>query len=115
MSLRQSGSLASTLAFTAGLAAALLAAPLSAQSQLPARTDSAGRAFRVAPLVVTATRSPLALTRVPQAVEVIDSAMLADRPNTSPIQLMGDLPGVDLTGVGPNQVRPVIRGERGQR
>ncbi|HVX87422.1 MAG TPA: TonB-dependent receptor, partial [Gemmatimonadales bacterium] len=47
--------------------------------------------------------------------EVIDSAMLADRPNTSPIQLMGDLPGVDLTGVGPNQVRPVIRGERGQR
>ena len=107
MSLRQSGSLA--------FAALLVAAPLTAQSPRPARTDSAGRPFNVAPLVVTATRSPLTLTRVPQAVEVIDSAMLSARPNASPIQLLGDLPGVDLTGVGPNQQRPVIRGERGQR
>ncbi|HEX7919216.1 MAG TPA: TonB-dependent receptor, partial [Gemmatimonadales bacterium] len=115
MSLRQSGSVATSLALSASLTVALIATPLSAQSQLPARTDSAGRAFRVAPLITTATRSPLSLTRVPQAVDVIDSSMLNDRPNTSPIQLLGDMPGVDLTGVGANQVRPVIRGERGQR
>lgn len=93
----------------------LIGAPLTAQTQRPARTDSTGKPFTVAPLIVTATHSPLSLARVPQAVTLIDSASLRERPNSSPIQLMGDLPGLDLTGVGPNQERPVIRGVRGQR
>jgi len=97
------------------LALTLVGAPLTAQTQSPARTDSLGKPFTVAPLIVTATRSPVSLARVPQAVTLIDSAALRERPNSSPIQLMGDLPGLDLTGVGPNQERPVIRGERGQR
>lgn len=97
------------------LGAALLGAPLAAQNQPIVRTDSAGRPFTVQPLIVTATRSPLTLARVPQAVNLIDSTDLRARPNTSPIQMLGDLPGVDFTGVGPNQERPVIRGERGQR
>ncbi len=93
----------------------LIGAPLTAQNQRPARTDSTGKPFTVTPLIVTATRSPVTLARVPQAVTLIDSASLRERPNSSPIQLMGDLPGLDLTGVGPNQERPVIRGQRGQR
>ena len=97
------------------LTLALFGAPLAAQTQRPARTDSTGKPYTVAPLIVTATRSPVTLARVPQAVTLIDSASLRERPNASPIQLMGDLPGLDFTGVGPNQERPVIRGERGQR
>src|SRR5437868_12968832 len=97
------------------LALTLLATPLIAQGQSPAHPDSTGRPFTVAPLIVTATRSPMALARVPQAVNLIDSAALRERPNGSPIEMMADLPGLDITGVGPNQERPVIRGERGQR
>lgn len=91
----------------------LFASPLAAQT--PVRTDSTGKAFRVAPIVVTATREPLALPRVPAAVDLIDSAALRERPVSSPVELFAGLAGLDLTGVGPNQVRPVIRGERGQR
>jgi iron complex outermembrane receptor protein len=97
------------------LALTLFAAPLVAQGQFPARTDSTGKPFTVAPLIVTATRSPVTLARVPQAVNLIEGAALRERPNSSPIELMGELPGLDLTGVGPNQERPVIRGEGGQR
>ena len=94
-------------------ALALFPAALVAQGRV--HTDSTGRPIQVAPIVVTATRSPLLLDRVPQAVTLIDSTMLRSRPNASPVRFLADLPGVDLTGVGPNQERPVIRGQVGQR
>ena len=104
----------STLRRTLILSAfALLPAGLAAQA--PVHTDSTGRPILLAPIVVTATRSPLQLDRVPQPVDLIDSVMLRSRPNSSPVRFLADLPGVDLTGVGPNQERPVIRGEVGQR
>ena len=94
---------------------ALALLPVAVSAQAPVHTDSAGRPIEVAPLVVTATRTPLRLERVPQAVNLIDSVTLRSQVNASPIRFLGDLPGVDLTGVGPNQERPVIRGEVGQR
>lgn len=69
----------------------------------------------LAPLVVTATRGLRALLDVPGAATVITGAELNRRPHESVVDFFADLPGLDLTGVGPNQGRPVIRGFSGQR
>lgn len=89
---------------------------LLAQSTTPTPPDTLGvPAQPLAPLVVTATRAPLALLDVPVPATVITRADLNRRPHGSVIELFADLPGLDLTGVGPNQARPVIRGFSGQR
>lgn len=92
----------------------LIGGALAAQVPAPTPVDTTHR-YQLPEIVVTATRSPLTLDRVPQAVNLIDATMLHAAPNASPIRLFGDLPGLDLTGVGPSQARPVIRGEVGQR
>ncbi len=103
---------------------ALVALPiLTLQAQSPSAprdtvsaTDSLSRpAQALAPMVVTATRGPRKVLDVPGAVSVITSADLNRRPTSSVISFLADLPGLDLTGVGPNQGRPVIRGFSGQR
>jgi outer membrane receptor protein involved in Fe transport len=66
-------------------------------------------------MVVSATRSPRRLLDVASAASVLSSRDLNRRPHGSVISLLTELPGVDLTGVGPNQLRPVIRGFGGQR
>ncbi len=69
----------------------------------------------LAPMVVTATRGPRRVLDVPGAVSVITSADMNRRPVNSVVSFLADLPGLDLTGAGPNQGRPVIRGFSGQR
>lgn len=89
---------------------------LTAQARDSLATDSTvAPAQSLAPLVVTATRTPRALLDVPGAANVISRADLNRRPFGSVASLFADLPGLDVTGVGPNQARPVIRGFSGQR
>ncbi|MEO7083252.1 MAG: TonB-dependent receptor, partial [Gemmatimonadaceae bacterium] len=76
-------------------------------------TSSAHRALP--PIVVTATRTPKTEFNAPAPVNYISSKMISERMPNSVADLFRDLPGVDVAGVGTNQVRPSIRGQGGQR
>jgi outer membrane receptor protein involved in Fe transport len=103
------------------LSALLLCAPFASA---PAQSGTGGAApadtatrnpTPLAAITVTATRTSTETFSVPQAVSVIDSASARERLAGSPIELFRQLPGLDVTGVGTNQARPQIRGQRGQR
>ena len=103
------------------LSAALLlcgttALEASAVQQDPTRRGaSRDTVFEADAIVVTATRTPRTVFLTPAPVSVVDAAAIRRaRPNTVTDLLRG-LPGVDVTGVGVQQPRPVIRGQRGQR
>lgn len=66
-------------------------------------------------VVVTATRTERSTFDVPQPVTVIDSRALRRKLSNGVADLFRDYPGLDASGVGPNQRRPEIRGLRGQR
>jgi outer membrane receptor protein involved in Fe transport len=66
-------------------------------------------------MTVTATRDLREVFQTPVPVSVVDSTQLAQRGHDNISDFFLDLPGLDLNGVGPNQVRPVIRGQLGQR
>lgn len=91
------------------------AAPLATKftmMQDTARTDSV---FPLAAITVTATRSPRAVFRTPAPVAVVGrQAIRSQLPNTV-TDLFRTIPGMDVTGVGVQQPRPMIRGQRGQR
>lgn len=77
------------------------------------RTDTT--VYRFDTIIVTATRSPKPVFTTPAPVSVIDSvALQRARPNTV-ADLFRSQPGLDVTGVGVQQPRPIIRGQRGQR
>lgn len=71
--------------------------------------------FRVDPLVVTATRGPREASKIPQPVSVVQRRDLIQQAPNTVTDLFRSLPGLDVTGVGVNQARPEIRGQRGQR
>ena len=100
------------------LFALLLAAPESVFSQETpdAEPDSAAaEPVIMQPIAVTATRNPKELFVIAAPVSVLDTlALRTISPNTASDILKG-LPGVDVNGVGTNQTRPSIRGQRGQR
>jgi len=81
-----------------------------------ARTTDSSAAGRALPaVVITATRNPTSTFEVPAAVNYLGSeAVRGAMPNTA-ADLFRDLAGLDVSGVGTNQVRPSIRGQRGQR
>ncbi len=99
---------------------ALIAAPLSAQQPpAAAQQDTTARNLenpvRLTPVAVTATRSEKDVFLTPTPVGVMDAQDLLElQPNTA-ADVFTRLPGLDVTGVGANQVRPSIRGQRGQR
>ena len=95
------------------VALALLgAAPLGAQQQV---ADTTRPPTLLPGVVTTATRTPKLLSEIAAPVIAVDSTKLRTAmPNTA-ADLLRELPGVDVTGVGTNQARPVIRGQRGQR
>lgn len=94
-----------------------VAAPLAAQ----ARSDGARPAsldtlvFRVDPIVVTATRGAREASTIPQPVAVVQQRDLIQQLPNTVTDLFRALPGVDVVGVGVNQGRPQIRGQRGTR
>ncbi len=100
------------------LLALLLAVPESVFSQETpeAETDSAAaEPVIMQPIAVTATRDPKELFVIAAPISVLDTVALRTiSPNTASDILKG-LPGVDVNGVGTNQTRPTIRGQRGQR
>jgi len=66
-------------------------------------------------VTITATRTAKDVFDAPSAVSVIDSAALHNKlPNTA-VDVFRELPGLDVTGVGTNQSRPMVRGLGGQR
>ncbi len=80
------------------------------------RTDSIPRdTVRLTPIVVTATRRAVDVFNVPVPVSVLDRATIRERVPNSVSDLFRGLPGLDVSGIGANQVRPVIRGQRGAR
>jgi hemoglobin/transferrin/lactoferrin receptor protein len=91
----------------------LLASPLAAQ----ARPDTAGARDTVylTPIAVTATRSPKDVFLTPVPVSVLDRADIRARAPNSVGDLFRGQAGLDVSGVGLSQVRPIIRGQRGQR
>lgn len=95
--------------------------PIAAQVS-PARrdttrsaTDSARKVAKLAPLAVTATRNVEQVFRTANPVLAIDSTVVRQESPNGIGDLFRNLPGVDVTGVGPNQTRLMIRGQRGQR
>ncbi|MDH3254749.1 MAG: TonB-dependent receptor plug domain-containing protein, partial [Acidobacteriota bacterium] len=64
---------------------------------------------------VTATGSSVDAFEVSTPVTVLGIEEIEERMPDNPADLLRDEPGVDVNGVGPNQARPVIRGQRGLR
>jgi outer membrane receptor protein involved in Fe transport len=80
-----------------------------------AQAPDSGRALRIDPMTITATWVERNQFATSAAIGVIDSSQLRKQAANNPVDLFRSLPGVDVTGVGANQIRPVIRGQRGQR
>ncbi len=79
------------------------------------RADSARKAHRLAPLTVSANRTEQQVFRTATPVLVLDSSTVRRETPDGVADLFRNLPGVDVTGVGPNQTRLIVRGQRGQR
>jgi hemoglobin/transferrin/lactoferrin receptor protein len=90
----------------------VLPAFAAAQTQDP---DKDTIVYRVDPIIVTATRGPREASRTPRPVSVIQRRDLVQQMPNTVSDLFRTLPGLDVAGVGVNQGRPQIRGQRGQR
>jgi hemoglobin/transferrin/lactoferrin receptor protein len=66
-------------------------------------------------VTVTATRTKRDTFETPKPVSVVTRQKIEETAPNNVTELLTDLPGVDVNGVGANQSRPVIRGLRGQR
>lgn len=103
------------------LCAAFVALPAASQTSSNAspRTDSIQRVdtavYAIDPLVVTATRAPRLVSETPRPVAVLGRVEVREQAPNTVSDLFRRLPGLDVTGVGVNQARPAIRGQRGQR
>ena len=64
---------------------------------------------------VTATRTERDTFEIPKPVSVISDMRILEAAPNNITDLLYEMPGVDVNGVGANQSRPVIRGLRGQR
>lgn len=64
---------------------------------------------------VTATGSKRNVFDIATPVTVIREEKIAQKKAENAAELLREQPGVDVNGVGPNQTRPVIRGQRGLR
>jgi outer membrane receptor protein involved in Fe transport len=97
-------------------ASALLAAQAPQQrDSSKAVPDSAKKVAKLAPIAVTATRAERQVFRTPTPLLVTDAQTVREESPNGVQDLFRNLPGVDVVGVGPNQGRLQIRGQRGQR
>lgn len=98
------------------LLAVLLVAPLAAAAQQAAADTTHPRdTVTLTPVAVTATRSPKDVFVTPAPVAVFDRGDIRARAPNTVADLFRGQTGLDVSGVGLSQVRPVIRGQRGQR
>ncbi|HXV86029.1 MAG TPA: TonB-dependent receptor [Gemmatimonadales bacterium] len=77
--------------------------------------DRPRRVYQLSEVIVTATRTEKPVFATPSAASVVDHTLIKELAPNSATDVLRALPGVDVTGVGPNQARPAIRGQRGQR
>jgi hemoglobin/transferrin/lactoferrin receptor protein len=96
-------------------AAAALAPVLSIAQQSPAGQAGDSARTKLKAVTITATRQKTDVHDVPTPVSVVDDATIRGQTPNNATDLLRSLPGVDVIGVGPNQSRPSIRGQRGQR
>lgn len=100
---------------------ACLTFPLPGVAQTPPNTrgDSVATGdtavYAIDPLLVTATRGVRAVSETPRPVAVLGRVEVREQAPNTVSDLFRRLPGLDVTGVGVNQARPSIRGQRGQR
>ena len=73
------------------------------------------KVYRLAPMTVTVTRTAKNVFATAKPVFVLDRDVIRERNPNTVSDLFRELPGLDVTGVGANQTRPSIRGQRGQR
>lgn len=66
-------------------------------------------------ITVTATRTEKTVFDVPKPISVVSQKKIAELALNNISEILPELPGTDMVGVGANQSRPVIRGLRGQR
>ncbi len=78
-----------------------------------ARSDTL--VYVIDPVVVTATRTARPVSETPAPVNLVDQVKLREQMVNTVTDLFRNMPGLDVNGVGVNQVRPIIRGQRGQR
>lgn len=100
--------------FGGALIAATLAAPIAAPLAAQQPRDTT-RSVPLAAVTVTATRTARSTFDTPQPITVLDSATISEKIPHNVVDLFRDVAGLDVSGVGPNQRRPEIRGQRGQR
>ena len=113
------------LALLAAAAAFLLLAPLAILAQEASESETAGGADEqnqpdedlsfFATTSVTATGSEIDTFDIPAPVIVIDAERIREISPDNAADLLRSEPGVDVNGIGPNQARPIIRGQRGLR
>jgi outer membrane receptor protein involved in Fe transport len=92
----------------------------SAAQPLAARQDATGSQpdtvrFVLDRIAVTATRDARLVRAIPRPVSVVDQTEIDRLQPNNVADLFRTLPGLEVTGVGANQTRPSIRGQRGQR
>ena len=95
----------------------MLLLTVAAPSMLAADEDKDDKAKKEEPkeaglkekVVVTATRTEEDVFRVPQPVSVITAEEIEEETPNTATDLLRNLPGVDVNGVGTSQPRPIIR------
>jgi hemoglobin/transferrin/lactoferrin receptor protein len=100
----------------------ILLVPTIVFAQQPTTTDEETKVVEEQPLAsffdettVTATGSERNVFDIATPVTVMRQEKIEQKTAENPADLLREQPGVDVNGVGPNQIRPVIRGQRGLR
>ncbi len=96
-----------------GVAGALvIVQPATAQQSSDTPPDSV---IALPAVTVTATRSERPVSEVPMPVTVVGRVALRQSAANTIADIFRGVQGLDVTGVGTSHVRPIIRGQRGQR
>lgn len=103
---------AAAAAFLLLVSLGTLGAPAAAQAPEAPRDTLV---FVADPILVTTTRGPRARSNSPAPVSVLQRRDFIEQVPNTISDLFRTVPGLDVTGVGVNQVRPQIRGQGGQR
>lgn len=101
-------------AATAVLLLLLVTPLLRADDQSEPKPDAKTPSF-FAETTVTATGTKRDVFEVATPVTVIREEQIIQKAPQNAAELLREQPGVDVNGIGPNQGRPVIRGQRGLR